>query len=81
MSDVRKYFTAGSKRPNKQFSLPDPSGPLSKEIPSSAKHMANKEVIDMLEKEEGKQRQGPHRTKLLIFDVLQLMTSSTCYDP
>ena len=43
MSDIRKYFTAGSKRPNKQFSLPGPSGPLSKEDVESSNARNNTE--------------------------------------
>ena len=67
MSDIRQYLTLGSKRPNgSSISLPDPSGPLSKEIPSSAIRVANKEVSATLEKKrDERNKRGPYRTKSL----------------
>ena len=66
MSDIREYFTTGSKRPQKvddPWPLLDPTGPLSKEVPSQAIRQADKEVAAMFEKKS--EKYGPYRMKSL----------------
>lgn len=72
MSDIRCYFTKKSSHcdgiSKKSLCLPDPAGPLSKEVPSSSIRKANEEVKATLEKQKETKKRGPYQTQSLPAD-------------
>ena len=69
MSDIRNYFakksiTSTEKTP---AGIPDPCGPLSRDVPSSSIRKANEEVESVLERQQQPKR-GPYRTQALSKD-------------
>ena len=68
MSNLRRYFSPIPKTTERTAAacLPDPSGPLSRDVPASAIVQANKEVMTTFSKE--KRLRGPYQTRALTQD-------------
>ena len=70
MSNLRRYFSPIPKTAERAAAacLPDPSGPLSRDVPASAIVQANKEVMTTFSKEKEKRPRGPYQTRALTQD-------------
>ena len=70
MSNLRRYFSPIPKTTERTAAacLPDPSGPLSRNVPASAIVQANKEIMTTFSKEKEKRPRGSYQTRALAQD-------------
>jgi len=58
---ILTYFKpVGNRNGQQQVKLPDPTGPLTEELPSSVISAANKDIIESSKKESSKKTKGPY---------------------
>ena len=57
---ILTYFKSVGNDNGEQVKLPDPTGPLTEELPSSVISVANKDIIESSKKESSTKTKGPY---------------------